>query len=450
MNVFKPYLIRNIIYPLHGIVSGRPILRCAQALEKTQWLSRKELENFQWNKLRKILINAQRDVPYYRSLFKNHGVRAEKIQAPDDLKKIPVLLKRDIRKHPNELISGKFKKRDLKKTSTSGSTGQNIFFYQDKQCRANFLGNILRNQRWIGVDVGEAEVMIWGSAFDLKAADKLSGKIKSYFANMHYISAYGLNNASIEPHIDYLRKINPPLITGYASALYVFANYLLENGIQDIRPRGVISSAEMLYDPQRERIEKAFGCKVFNRYGSREFATIAHECECGNSHITMERVYVEVASEEDRRWGVVPGELIVTDLDNNGMPMIRYNIGDMGVLEDANSCRCGRGLCLLKEVTGRTFDVIKTPSGAMFPGTFWTILSKAVSGVVQLQVVQKKIDEIEMNICTDDSFRNESIQILKDIIQEHCGPEMRIRLNIVDHIPLGKTGKFRWVISEIK
>lgn len=450
MGRIKPSLIRNVVYPVHGLLSGRPILRCAEELERTQWLSRKELEEMQWSKLTAVLRKAQQDVPYYENLFRGQGIDARKVESPEDLKKIPVLLKRHIRNHQRELISRQCKAGELKKTSTSGSTGENIHFYQDKQCRANFLGNMLRQRKWIGVNVGELEVMIWGSAFDLGAAEKLSGRLKSYFANVAYISAYGLSTDALGSHVDFLRKTKPPLITGYASALVVFADYMLENGVRDIRPKGVITSAEMLYSPQRERIEKAFGCKVFDRYGSREFATIAHECECGNRHITMERVYLEVASEEDRPWGVEPGELIITDLDNNGMPMIRYNIGDVGVMEDEEkACPCGRGLALLREVTGRTFDMVRTPSGKMFPGTFWTILSKTVSGVTQLQVVQKKIDEIEMKIRTDSGFRPDGLRILEEIIQDHCGPEMKVHVQVVDAIPLGRTGKFQWVVSEI-
>jgi len=122
----------------------------------------------------------------------------------------------------------------------------------------------------------------------------------------------------------------------------------------------------------------------------------------------------------------------------------------MGVLENKDkTCPCGRGLSLLKEVTGRTFDIVRTPSGDLLPGTFWTILSKAVPGVVQFQVVQKKIDEIEMRICTDSSFRNDGIHAMQEIISKYCGPDMNIDLHVVDHIPLGKTGKFRYVISEI-
>jgi phenylacetate-CoA ligase len=348
------------------------------------------------------------------------------------------------------MISRRSSPGDLKKTSTSGSTGENIFFYQDRNCRAYFLGNMLRQRRWMGVEPGELEVMIWGSAFDLGAAERLTGRLKAYFANVAYISAYGLNDDALAAHIATLRRLRPPLITGYASALYVFARYMLDRDIRDIRPRAVISSAEMLYAPQRACIERVFGCRVFDRYGCREFATIAHECGHGGKHITMERLFVEVAGEEERQWGVEPGELIITDLDNFGMPMIRYCIGDMGGLEErTQSCPCGRGLSLMKDVSGRSFDLVRTPTGSLLPGTFWTILTRAVPGIVQFQVVQKKLDEIELRICTDSSFPLEGTDVLRRMIQEHCGLGMNVVINVVDHIAPGKTGKFRYVISEI-
>ena len=439
---FKPFLIRRIIYPIHGIVSGRPILRRAEELEKTQWLAARELEELQWKKLNMLLDRVRRDVPYYEELFKRHGIGARAVQSPEDLRKIPVLRKKDIRASGRAMISKKSSPRDLKKTSTSGSTGENIFFYQDRNCRAYFLGNMLRQRRWMGVEPGEREVMIWGSAFDLDVAERITGRLKAYFANLSYISAYGLNDNTMAARIAILRKLRPPLITGYASALYVFARYMLDHDIRDIRPRAVISSAEMLYGPQRAIIEQAFGCRVFDRYGSREFGTIAHECEHGGRHLTMERLFVEVAREEDRQWGVEPGELIITDLDNFGMPMIRYCIGDMGTLEEsAKYCPCGRGLALMKEVSGRSFDLVRTPSGSLLPGTFWTILTKAVPGIVQFQLVQKTLNEIELRICTDDTFPFDGKDGLRRIIEEHCGPGMNVEIKQVDHIAPGKTGK---------
>ncbi|MBU4374101.1 MAG: hypothetical protein KKD69_05745 [Euryarchaeota archaeon] len=420
-------------------------------LENTQWLSHNELEELQWKKLYALLLHAQNNVPYYHKLFKGHGIHVHKFQSPSDLSMIPVLSKSDIRNHQDELIADGCLKSGLRSDNTSGSTGENVYFYHDKNCRAYFLGNIFRNRKWIGVNIGDLEVMVWGSAFDLSAAKKISGRIKSFLGNLYYISAFNLNSTSMPFHIASLRRWKPSLITGYASALEVLAGYMIDHDIDDIQPSGIIASAEMLFQNQRELIEKAFGCKVYNRYGSREFATISHECERGNQHIIMERVYVEVANEKDMHEGVEPGELLITDLDNFGMPMIRYRIGDMGELEDpGKACPCGRGLSMFAGIQGRVFDIIKTPSGQLLPGTFWTILSRSVPGIIQFQIVQKQLDRIEINLRPAASFSKDNLSTFYKIIERHCGSDMSVSVNIVRDIPISKSGKFRYVISEVK
>ena len=446
-----PFLIKHVVYPVHGIATGRPILKCAAELEKTQWLSHEELAELQWRKLRSVLSHAAEKVPYYRRAFGEAGVDVGKFTSPQDLARLPVLTKAVIRANQSDLIGEGASMSRLKQGSSSGSTGENVVFYHDANCRGNFLGAVVRNHRWCGADVGELEVRIWGSAFDLTSAARWTGRLKSLLQNVRFISAYELKPDLMAKFTDDLRKWKPAIITAYAVAAEVFAKYLLEHGISDIRPKGVICSAEALFPHQREVIESAFGCKVFNRYGCREFGDIAQECDHGGFHVNMERVFVEVVPEDGCPEGLEPGELLVTDLDNYGMPMIRYRIGDIASHEDpAVKCECGRGLVMLREVQGRTMDAIRTSSGRMLPGTFWTILTKSVPGIVQFQIVQKDLTHIVLNLKTDKTFPRDSIPSLEETVKEYCGAETRVDINLVDHIEPGPSGKFRFVISELR
>jgi phenylacetate-CoA ligase len=447
----KPFIIRHLVYPIHKIITGRPVLKRAYELEQTQWLTREDLINLQLKKLKKLLIHSQENIPYYRKVFSEAGIDVRNINTLEDLRKIPILTKADIRKNQSYLFAENIDRKSLKKDSSGGSTGENVIFYHDKNCRSNYLGVTERNHDWCGVDTGELEVMIWGSAFDLNTAAKWSGKFKSILKNVKYISSYQMKSDTLNYFIDNLRKWKPPLITGYASALEVFARYIIDNNITDIKPKAVISSAEMLFPHQRQLIEKAFGCKCHNRYGCREFGTIAQECSCGSMHVNMERVCVETIPEDDCPEGYKPGELLVTDLDNFGFPMIRYRIGDMAKYADPNiTCECGRGLAILSEVQGRTFDLIRTVSGRSLPGTFWTILTRSVPGINQFQIVQKSLTYIVINLKTNDLFPADCAESLKNTVKEYCGSETQVDINIVDDIAPGPSGKFRFVISEIK
>jgi phenylacetate-CoA ligase len=234
--------------------------------------------------------------------------------------------------------------------------------------------------------------------------------------------------------------------------LYIYLQSLLKKKkIKGFEIKSIISSAEVLYEYQRELIESVFHCKVFNRYGCREFGNIAHECsEHSGMHINVEHVYVECIKEDGEPAALGErGELIITDLDNYGMPFIRYKIGDIGELSD-RKCNCGRVLPLLKEVGGRTFDIIVGTNGRCLGGTFWTLLFRtAFNGIQQFQVVQVSKNKINIKLVIDALFNMKDIDKLINKIQEYCGNDMQINIRIVDKIPLTESGKFRFVISKI-
>jgi len=449
--VLTEKIIKHVVYPIHGIVTKRPMLGKLRELEDSQWWTSEQLLDLQWRKLQTLLIHAQTNVPYYRRTFADAGIDVRDFRSQDDIRHLPMLTKEMIRENRDALIAEGTQKSELRTFSTSGSTGQNMKFYLDNNCGAAGVASVMRNHRWMGSDIGELEVVIWGSPIELNASRKLSGRLNYALQGVKFISAYELKEDSILEGIEDMRRWKPSIVTGYTGALEVFARFMVDRGIKGIRPKGVICSAEMLFPHQREIIEKAFDSKVFNRYGCREFYTIAHECDCGGFHLNMERVFVESLPAEAAGQGYEAGELVVTDLDNFGSPMIRYRIGDMGVMEDSGQkCTCGRGLLMMKELHGRVFDVIKTSSGRVLPGVFWTILSKTVPGVDQLQIIQKSLLHIVANLKTNSTFTEGARDQLKTKIIEYCGQDTQVDINLVDRIEPTASGKLRFVISELK
>lgn len=445
----NPVIVKKVLYPAYRFIKQDKILPKLTELEKNQWLSADAIREFQWSKLKKLLAYASEKVPYYTALFFKAGIKPGEINSEEDFRKIPILTKDDIRTKIHELTAPDFNRKLLRPSSTGGSTGENLNFYLDVSRSEYGRASLIRCNRWIGIDIGDREAWLWGSPLDIAKSRKIWSRMIKFFKNDIMLSSYDLSEESLKGYSKKLSKFKPKMITAYPTPMETFATYLLRNQINTIKPKAIVTSAETLFDHQRRVIEYAFDCKVFNRYGSREFGTLAQECEKHSLHIIADRFYVEfldndgspVRSEET-------GEIFVTDLDNYGMPFIRYKIGDMGVPSN-RKCKCGRGLPLMEKVEGRVYDIIRTVSGQALSGTFWSMLSRAVDGIRQFQVIQEEIEKITFKIVVDDTFRNESLEYLQKKIAEHCGHDFKVDFQIVDNISLTKSGKFRFVISEI-
>ena len=444
-------LAKNVIYPILQIYRRNDTLRHFRELEKTQWLSFEEIKKIQWNKLKNLLEYAYANVPYYNRVFKTLNMTPKDITTPDNFRKLPLLDKEDVRNNISHIVSSNYKTKDLIPNSTGGSTGVNLNFFSDGKNSGCVGAIVLRNDGWAGLEIGDKNARLWGSPFDISLQDNLRNKIYNKLFRTLFLSSYNLSEEDMFVYAKKLIQYKPKVVVGYSSPLYHFAKFLEENGINGINPKSIISSAEVLYDYQKELIESVFQCRVFNRYGCREFSTIAQECSQHlGMHMNAEHVYVECLKEDGEP--AAPGErgeLAITDLDNYGMPFIRYQIGDIGVLSD-RKCNCGRGLPMLEKIEGRIFDIVVGPNGRAVGGTFWTLLLRtAIEGIKQFQVVQESMSEINITVVPRESFEEGQIDTLINKIREHLGEDMKVNFQIVDKIPPTKSGKFRFVISKV-
>jgi len=231
--------------------------------------------------------------------------------------------------------------------------------------------------------------------------------------------------------------------------LKILGRYFEAHPQEQLPLEAIVTSSETLYDHDREFIETVFGCPVFNRYGSREFGNLAHECDHHQGlHIYTEHAYVECLRNNKPAGPGEKGELVITSLDNYGLPFIRYRIGDYGEMSDT-PCSCGRGFPLLKSVDGRVFDVIAAPNGRFIPGTYWTIVFRTVSGIRQFQLVQEALTALTIKLVVDQSFQKSDLSKLCAQIEERCGPDMHLNFEFVDDIPLTKAGKRKFIVSDI-
>lgn len=440
------------MYPTYQRCRGYNFYNEYQILDRSQWLSADEICNLQWKKLKCLLKHSYENSLYYHRIFRHLGLSPDDISTYHDFRKIPLLSKHNIIENMEYIVSKNYTKKALISNSTGGSTGTNLHFYNDKKRVQCVIAFVLRNELWSGLDIGDKRAVLWGAPFDISQQDQLKAKLFNKIFRNLFLSSYDLSDDMMEVYVQKLNSYNPKVIIGYPSSLYYFSKYIGDNGFEIINPISIISSAEVLYDYQRELIESVFGCKIFNRYGCREFSTIAHECSKHfGMHINAEHVYVECLDEngEPVASGEV-GELVITDLDNYGMPFIRYRIGDVGMISD-RVCDCGRGLPIIEKVIGRSFDVVIGTNGRRLGGTFWThILRNYIDGIKQFQVIQESKTEIRIQIVIDWSiFDSSSIPKLTRKILDYCGDDMGVDFKIVDEIEPTKSGKYRFVISKL-
>ena len=436
-------VFRTLVFPALEWYSGTTIHQHLAALNKSQWWSKDQIAELQNKKLRVLIRHAYDNVPYYHRIFSQRGITPESIKTKEDLKKIPVLTKDDIRKNLPDLIARNIRTSDRIESHSSGSTGEPLKYYIDKRSYSAGWAQTFRCWSWAGFQLGDPYVKI-----SLNPRTSMVKKIQDRVLQTKYVFAMGITDSTIAQEIEKIREFNPKIIRNYASHMYTMAKLMEKN---DIRYQGatVATTGSMLFPQYRNVIEKQFNCKVFDAYGG-ESTAVSFECEEHNGyHISDEDVIVEFLKEGEQ---VVPGErgrIVFTNLDNFAMPVIRYDIKDIGTYTD-ESCPCGRGLSLMKSVEGRDSDIIMTPSGDFIVVEYFVILFEYMAGVDQFQVIQDTLDHLTVKIIKNQQFTDDELHHIRNEIQKRAGPDVRLTIEFVQDIPVyGREGKRRLVLSHV-
>jgi phenylacetate-CoA ligase len=442
-------ILKRFIMPLMQVKSHTNSLKCLRSLEKSQWSPRKEIELIQLANLRALLRHAYDTVPFYNKRFKQFGLRPESIKTVEQLAKLPKLTKQQIKSNANDMISSTIPKSELTPFATGGSTGEPLLFFKDKRTTSWAVAATSRSYRWAGLDLGDKYIILWSSPFDLSTSKKISGILDGKLMRYKLLQSSNMSEESMGRIAEMIRKIKPRTIKGYASSLTLFANYLKTREISDLHVHSVISTAENLPPSTRILLEERFNCEVFDTYGSREVALMAGECqEHSGLHVSTETVLLEFVSGDEPAASGELGEILVTDLQNYGMPLIRYAIGDAGRPTD-EVCSCGRGLPLTKSIDGRVTDFIRASDGRSVPGPAF-IYFFADLPVKKYQVVQYDSDYLTVKVIPDVGYSPSDDQRIVSRIKGIVGNAVNITVEHVNDIPSSsRSGKFLPVISKI-
>ena len=423
---------------------GTKIQKYLRWLEKTQWWKPKELEELQNKKLRALVKHAYENVPYYHRLFRRIGLKPEDIKTKEDLTKLPILTKDTIRKNLSQLLAKNIPKFKLMEMHSSGSTGEPLKYYIDKESYSYGWAQTFRCWGWAGYKIGDPYIKV-----SLNPRASFVKKLQDKLINCTYIYASAdISKESFKNYLKIMEKAKPKIIRGYASSMYIFAKFMEELDLNfNHNLNAIMTTGETLFPHYRKLIESAFNTEVYDGYGG-ESTPVAFECENHSYHLCNETVIVEFLRDGQQVSTGELGEIIITNLDNYVMPFIRYKVGDVGRPSE-DRCSCGRGLSVMESIEGRDTDIVVTPKGGFLVVHFFTILFEYIEGVEQFQVIQERIDRLRIKIVKNEKFTDADLRHIITWIKKHAGEEMEVNVEFVDSIPPTKSGKRRFVISKV-
>ena len=436
----------------HWMITGEVDTQLTD-LRESQWLAPDKIRALQEDKLHRLVVHAYRHVPYYRERMKALGLTPDDIRSLDDLRKLPMLSKADVRKHLFfDIMSDNHKKSEILKISTSGSTGEPFVCFVDRPQLEFRWAATLRAQEWTGYRFGDRQLRLWHQTLGLSRTQVAREYSDAFLSRRRFIPAYEMSDETLREFVKQIEDYQPVLLDGYAESFNFLSRYLAEHGRLNIQPKGIISSAQSLPDSSRRAIEEAFGCKVFDKYGSREFSGLAYECDAHDGHhVVGEGYIIETLKDGEPAAPGEIGEVVVTDLNNLCLPFIRYRIGDLAeAMDPAIPCACGRGLPRIGNIQGRVQSIIIGSKGQYVPGTFFAhVLKDYDHAIRQFQIVQEQRGSIVFKVVKGKRYTDEVLAEVLGVLHKFLGEELVIQVDFVENVDMVRTGKRLATVSRL-
>ena len=451
---FRRRLRFNIFFltmPLHKWIISKRAKIFYLWLKGVEYSSKDDLERLQLRRLKGLLQHAYLTVPFYKRTFDSVGFKPNQIKSVADLHKVPLLSKQDVRENVHfAMFSELHNKKEMHIIKTSGSTGEPFVCYADKFQLEMRFATTLRALEMSGWRFGDKQLRLWHQTLGMSRTQAFKERLDAWFMRRHFIPAFEMSEDSLKSLIKTIEKRKPVLIDGYAESLNFIA--IASTTKSKHNPKAVMSSAQQLTDSTRLQIESQFGAKVLDKYGSREFSGIAYQClESPNHHVQDESYVLEILVDgRPAKVGEV-GEVVITDLNNFSMPLIRYRIGDMAIAVDQVPCKCGRPHSQIGAISGRTQALISCTNGVWLPGTFFAHFFKDFDFAIQhYQITQEIPEKFTLNLVPKLQFTEEIKNRISNDLKVYTGQEQIIEVSLVEEIPLLKTGKRTPVVSNVK
>lgn len=439
MSRFNEWVRLSVVYPLAEKVKGTNSMEWYHRIQEMNTWSPEQIRTWQEAQLRRIVDQAYNHTMYWKRIFDERGLKPSDIRTMEDLKKLPILTKDDIRAHYEEIVPDNVKEFRYRKDQTGGTTGEPMRYLVSEDVWGYVAANKIVAWRTTGYRFGDA-FMALGSASIFKKKAPLARRVLDWIRNEKAVNSMNLDDALCQQYIDMLNKKQIHYIYGYASAIYLLAKYALDHKIDMSHMRGAFTTSENLTDVYRETIEKAFGCRVMDCYGSRDAAVTAYEIRPKEYHLGYS-AYVELVDEFEANTGT----LIATNLLNMAFPLLRYNYGDVAELD--NNCAECNGQVLHK-IYGRTSDVLRLDNGHVLTSPGFTILMRNFN--VKAYDIQKLSgSHVRMQVQVADGWDEAQEKKLIAEMQRFVGDGCEFTLEYVEGFEMLKNGKRRYFMNDL-
>jgi len=447
-----PPFIQNILLNIYsGSLQseryGKEFKAILAELSSTQWYNKQQIEQYQLERLKELVLHCYQTVPYYTNLFDSIKLKPSDIRSLADIQKIPILTKQTIIENQTGLISTEDSPRstDIKFGGTSGTTGTPLKIGWDRRMRAFNNACDWRQKEWAGIKPGDPIALFLGRPIINPARTCPPYWQHDRFQNFLWMSAFHLSEANFPLYIDKLKTFKPKAVEGYPSTLFEVSKAIISSGEQ-INVSAVFSSSEPLYEHYREVIETAFNCKVFDFYGLAERTIFATQCsEHQGHHLNFEYGITEIVDDNDQVTSG-SGYLVTTSLQNYGMPLLRYKVSDKTSII-TEKCNCGRSSSRIQSISTKDEDMIYKVDGTPISPSILTHPFKPITSIKKSQIIQTASNCITIKIIKSEIFSNADQEALLSSFSQRVGSDMKVRVEFLDEIPRENSGKFKWVIG---
>ncbi len=426
-------MFHRIVFFLGVWIRNRQLFDHYKSLKKSENWTSEKLAQLQLVQLKKFLILAGRESPFYKEKFRELGFDPSSVTSVQDLKQIPVMTKQDLLDHAGDI---QVQSRSDFKAETSGSTGTPFLFYKNKEWDASQRAAIFRGYSWYGVKPWHKNGYFWG--FNKTWKQRQKTKVLDFLQNRFRLFSYEVDEIR-----GFLKKMrNAKYLEGYSSMIHQVAVEALENNLETgSKLLMVKGTSEKIYDSYHEAVRKVFGHKVISEYGAAEAGIIAFECPEGKMHIVSENVIVEA----------IDNEIVLTSLFSYAFPIIRYKIGDYVRLEENGiSCACGMKHPVIKEIQGRVGKSIygfrqKYPSLTLYYVSKNIALEHNL--FVEYQAVQEKAGYMEYFIFAP--LSDSELLLISEEFQKYYGDDLVVDIKYQKR-DQNRSGKMKDFISRIE
>lgn len=444
-----PVPVKSTLKAAYGAIPprlrlGRAFWETYRFLQESQWWDAARLQEYQMRELQRLLSHCYENVPYYRRVFDERGLRPAQIQSLADLKHLPSLRKEQIRREPGAFLARNRRLDRLEYRYTTGTSGQPLQFPVDIDELDREWAFAFHQWSRVGYVPGDARVEVRGQHITGSKPYEWDPVIR-----VLRLSPVMKEREVVRLYLDTIRSFGIRFLYGYPSALTHFASLVRKYGLRmDLKLTAVLFASETLYPWQRTLVEDVFACRSYSFYGLAEHVVIGGECESSHAYHCMPQYGITEVDPQT-------GEIAATGFLNHAHPFVRYKTADIATLPVADRCpQCGRNYHpVLPDVEGRLQDFVVTPEGAAVGSCVLTFPFKHRRTIGRVQIVQEAFDRVILRAApVDGNVRGEFEKELAEAhtgLQRILGAGVTIRNEMIPQDECTSQGKLRFVVSHL-